>query len=62
MMWVRRPGKKWHLAESWVADDAITYCGRRLRDELGKLERSDVMPLTRMIGQPQLCRVCDKGQ
>ena len=56
--WVRRPGQKWHLVESVVADDAVTHCGRRLRDELGHLERSDVMTLTRMIGQPQLCKRC----
>ena len=61
-MWVRRPGQKWHLRESVVADDAITYCGRRLRNELGRLEESTVMPLTRMIGQPQLCRICDHAK
>ena len=33
--WVRRvrPGGKWHLVESLVADDAITRCGKRMRDE-----------------------------
>ena len=58
--WVRRPGRKWHLVESVVADDAVTHCGRRLRNETGPLETSEVMPLTRMIGQPQLCRQCDR--
>lgn len=60
--WVRRRGK-WHLVESVVAGAAITRCGKRM--ETGgtwqQLEVSDVMPLTRMIGQPQLCKGgCDK--
>lgn len=60
-VWVRRErwGKKWHLVESVIADDAITRCGRRLTNEKGPLEISPVMPLTRMIGQPQLCKQCD---
>lgn len=58
--WVRRPGKKWHVVESVVANDAVTHCGRRLRDRPGEpFELSDVMPLTRMIGQPQLCKQCE---
>jgi hypothetical protein len=60
--WIRRRGGKWHLVESVVADDAITRCGRRM-DRVtisgGELQVSDVMPLTRMIGQPQNCRRCD---
>lgn len=56
--WVRRQGQKWHLVESVVADDAVTRCGRRLRNEVGPLDVSDVMPLTRMIDQPQLCKLC----
>lgn len=61
--WVRRPlGNitKWHLTESVVDGDAITRCGRRMdrENQNGELEVSDVMPLTRMIGQPQLCRRC----
>ena len=55
--WVRRNKGKWHVVESVIANDAITYCGRRLDDERG-LEYSSTMPLTRMIGQPQLCKVC----
>lgn len=64
--WVRRAyegtalvanGPKWHLVESVVAGDAVTRCGRRLRDDPAKpFEVADTMPLTRMIGQPQLCR------
>ncbi len=58
--WVRRKGGKWHIVESIVAGDAITKCGRRLRDEV-ELQVSDVMPLTRAIGQPQLCKAgCDR--
>ena len=60
--WVRRETRKhvtkWHLVESVVADDAVTRCGRRMRNELGGLKVSDAMPLTRMIGQPQLCKRC----
>lgn len=58
--WVRRPGGKWHLVESTVAGDAFTRCGRRMdkTNSHGKLDVSDVEPLTRMIGQPQLCRRC----
>lgn len=62
--WVRRTGGKWHLVESIVAGDAITHCGRRMdRVTLtgGELAVSDVMPLTRLIGQPQLCRLCDRA-
>ena len=61
--WVRRADGKWHLVESVVANDAVTHCGRRLRDraDLGAFETSDNMPLTRMIGQPQLCKQCDHG-
>ncbi len=60
--WVRRPQRgKWHRVESVVADDAVTSCGRRLDNE-GGLERSEVMRLTRaIIGQPQLCKQCDRG-
>ena len=64
--WVRRvTGKgvartRWHLIESLVDDEPFTRCGRRLRKRpmLGWFETSDVMPLTRMIGQPQLCQRC----
>jgi hypothetical protein len=58
--WIRRArdDAKWHLIESVVANDAITHCGRRLKDQTGAFELSDVMPLTRMIGQPQLCKRC----
>lgn len=56
--WVRRTGGKWHLVESVVAEDAVTRCGRRM-DRFasgGELQVSEVMLLTRAIGQPQLCR------
>jgi hypothetical protein len=61
--WVRRPGGKFHLVESIVAGDAITHCGRRMdrTNRNGELEVSEVMPLTRLIGQPQNCRGCDRG-
>ncbi len=63
--WVKRPpGGKWHLVESVVAEDAVTRCGRRMDRFLRtpapqhhrELQVSEVMPLTRMIGQPQLCK------
>lgn len=59
--WVRRRGK-WHAVESVVAGDAFTRCGRRMDRfaKRGELEVSPVQPLTRMIGQPQLCKAgCD---
>ena len=63
--WVRRKGAgaKWHLIESDIAGDAVTHCGRRMKslnDEhpIAPLQFSTVMPLTRMIGQAQLCRQC----
>ena len=54
---------KWHYIDSTVARDAFLSCGRRLQDrpDLGEFELSDVKPLTRMIGQPQLCKQCDRG-
>lgn len=60
--WVRRVDRpsKWHLVESVVEGDAITRCGRRMRDHR-EFEVSNVMPLTRMIDQPQLCKGgCDR--
>ena len=68
--WVKRnrSGGKWHLVESIITGDAITRCGRRMPEQAapwaggtGKLDVSPVMPLTRMIGQPQLCRTCDSA-
>lgn len=54
-----RPNGKWHFVESVIAGAAITKCGRRLeptlKDPRAGLDVSDVMPLTRLIGQPQLC-------
>lgn len=57
--WVRRRGK-WHLVESVIDGAAITRCGRRMEPKAsrGALEVSEVEPLTRMIDQPQNCRVC----
>lgn len=53
--WVqRKPGQKYHLVESVVTGDVITRCGRRLADPFA--ETSPYPPLTRAIGQPQLCR------
>jgi len=53
---------KWHLVESIVAGDAITKCGRRMAAKTVSggygLDISEVEPLTRMIGQPQLCENC----
>lgn len=68
--WVRREyvlsgyvATKWHLVESTIAGAAVTRCGRRLEPHTpaksgNRLEASAVMPLTRLIGQPQLCRPC----
>lgn len=58
--WVRRLGGKWHLVDSVIAGDAVTRCGKRMKPRTsdGRLEVSDVEPLTRMIGQPQLCQLC----
>ena len=59
--WVKRGRGKWHVVESIVAEDAVTRCGKRMADwpdshGPGKLQVSALMPLTRMIGQPQLCK------
>ena len=59
--WVRRVGEdegKWHLVDSVISGAAITNCGRRMEALVDNrpLETSDVKPLTRMIGQPQLCQ------
>lgn len=58
--WVKRkPRQKWHRVDSIVAGDAVTRCGKRLRDPFAAV--SEVQPLTRMIGQPQLCKAgCDR--
>lgn len=61
---VKREGSRrsWHLVESWVANDAITYCGRRLTDEPtddGGLQTTDAN-LMRPNVDP-LCKVCEKG-
>lgn len=61
--WVKRTGQKWHLVDSIVADDVVTRCGRRMwtRRPHAPFEVSEVMPLTRMIDQPQLCKAgCDR--
>ena len=55
--WARKTGRKWHIVESVIAGDATTYCGRRINED----QVSKVMPLTRMIGQPQLCKQCDRA-
>lgn len=59
---VTRHGQKYHRVESIIAGDAVTRCGRRMdrykpwvRGELYVLH---TIPLTRAIGQPQLCRLC----
>jgi hypothetical protein len=46
-----------HLVESIVADDAITRCGRRMRDERpsGMELRYQDVPAVR------ICRTCDTG-
>ena len=52
-------GPRWHLVESIVAGDAVTKCGKRMKDP--GLEIRPEMPLTRLIGQPHLCRAgCDR--
>ena len=55
--WIRRPKGRWHLTESIVAGASITHCGRRLEPRADD-QLSAVEPLTRMIGQPQLCKRC----
>ncbi len=57
--WVKRRTGKWHLVESVIEGAAVTKCGRRMAAGLKGLEVSDVIPLTRMIGQPQNCKYCD---
>lgn len=55
-------GPRWHLVESVVAGAAVTRCGRRMEALTGQgpLEVRDTQPLTRMIGQPHLCKKgCD---
>lgn len=51
---------KWHVTESVIEGAAITRCGRRMEPDAsrGPLEVSAVEPLTRLIDQPQLCRLC----
>ena len=56
--WVRRSGGKWHLVESIIGGDAITKCGRRMKEPLDEV--APVEPLTRMIGQPQNCQNCTR--
>jgi len=56
--WYRlSPRRKWHRVESVIDGDQVTKCGRRLSSRKGN-ETAETEPLTRMIGQPQLCRVC----
>lgn len=52
----------WHLVDSTIEDRAVTRCGREMHrvTKGGELQVSEVMPLTRMIGQPQNCRYCDR--
>lgn len=59
--WVKRSGGKWHLVESTVDGAAVIRCGKTMEPKTksgGQLEVSEVEPLTRMIGQPQNCKVC----
>ena len=48
---------KWHTVESIIDGDQVTKCGRRLNKREG-WEWQETEPLTRMIGQPQQCKVC----
>ena len=71
--WVRREEEddgsddspsKWHLVESTIGGAAITKCGRRMEPSVdgAMLMWTDTMPLTRVIGQPQLCKAgCDRS-
>jgi hypothetical protein len=57
--WVKRARGKWHVVESVVADRVVIRCGKemaRVTRSGGELQVSALMPLTRMIGQPQLCK------
>ena len=72
-MWVRRVGAKRRRDGSWTVKwhkvvrmtskgSLITACGLLVfRYYLDHWETSEVEPLTRMIGQPQLCKRCDRG-
>lgn len=68
--WVSRATRsgrksKWHYVESEVAEALITRCGRRLEPVNAhgqELAAVQVKPLTRAIGQPQLCKLCDRGE
>jgi hypothetical protein len=57
---------QWHLVESVIEDRAVVRCGRemdRVTASGGELQVSEVMPLTRLIGQPQLCKAgCDRSE
>lgn len=64
--WVRRGLKgpyKWHLVDSIVADRVVTRCGKQMKfGAWHSLHISQEMPLTRAIGQPQLCKAgCDSS-
>lgn len=52
-------GRRWHIVESIVADDAITKCGRRLKNEAGKFYVRDTL-VTRAIVMP--CQQCGRKQ
>ena len=58
--WVERwIGPRWHLVESTVRNGAVVRCGKRMaaKDARAReLQVSALMPLTRLIGQPQLCK------
>jgi hypothetical protein len=52
-----RTEAKWHLVESVIDGEPITKCGLRMAKPK-TLEDSPVIPLSRMISQPQLCKKC----
>lgn len=72
--WVRRNDNirsggilvsNWHLVDSMINNDIVTRCGRRMRAVIKSgagLEYRGQKPLTRAIGQPQLCHYCDIGE
>lgn len=59
--WIRRERRPtWHIVESVVAEDAVTHCGRRMRNERNSLGGLVVyIPGTRMPLIP-LCKDCDR--
>jgi hypothetical protein len=59
-VWVRRTTTKGHFVESVVADDAVTRCGRRMRNETQPPLIVHDGPGARVGQDWDLCSVCDE--